>query len=437
MKRHIFCDRFFCSAFNAVKWCIHLVQLEGFQKLTTVNQALNKFFLALEPERLAPVSIPLRTALKRVTAKSVVAEKPLPLFDCSAVDGYALKAEDTVEASQFQPRTFNIVNKETVEKGELKAIWTGAALPKGADTVVMLEHTKKSDGKIGVLVSLPRGANVSRKGEDVEKGEVVVETGVRLQPYHLGLLAALGIEQVQVVKKPTVALLATGSELVALGKKLEPNQKIEVNSLLLSGFCSELGVESFSLGIAGDNEREIEEKVRKGLAEADVVITTGGTSVGAYDLVPKAVRQIDPRGVVVHGIAMRPGMPTALAVLQRKPVIVLSGNPVAATIGFEVFVRPLIQRLLGTRSEARPRLKATLTRKVPGVLGRQVFLRVRVRELGDEFLADPIRVKGSSIITTLTKANGYVVIPEDREGLKENEQVAVNLFDRVEKDRNV
>lgn len=411
-----------------------MARLKGFQELTPINEALDKFFKTVQPKRLEPVLIPLEEALGRVTAKKIVAERNLPLFDRSAVDGYALKAKDTVNASQFQPKIVRLVKKEVIGDGEIKEIWTGNALPKGADAVVMLEHTKKIDGEIEVLVSLTPGANVSKKGEDVKKSEIMVDVGVRLKPHYLGLLAALGVKNVEVVRKPKVALLATGNELVALGEKLEPNKIVETNSIILSGMSNELGVDAFNLGIAKDDENEIQEKIREGLAKADIVITTGGTSVGVHDLVPKVVEQIEHQGIVTHGVAIRPGMPTALAVVHGKPIIILSGNPVAAAVGFEVFARPLIQKLQGIRNGARMKLKAKLTRRVAGVLGRQIFLRVKVVENKGEFLAEPIRVKGSSIITTMTKANGYVIIPENREGLRENELVTVYLFDTMKEE---
>lgn len=407
------------------------MRLKGFQKLTLIDDAVQKFFRTLQPKKLDTVLVPVEEALERVAAENVVAERNLPPFNRSAVDGYALKAKDTLEATQFQPRILRLVEKEVVEKGEAREIWTGNVLPKGADAVVMLEHTKKLDGEIEVLVSLAPDTNVSKEGEDVRKGEVVVEAGVRLKPYHLGLLAALGIREVEVVRKPKVGILATGNELVALGKDLKPNQIVEVNSIILSGMCNELGAEAFSLGIAKDDKKDIEGKILEGLAKADMVITTGGTSVGVHDLVPNVIEKIERHSVVVHGIAMRPGMPTALAVVNGKPVMILSGNPVAAMVGFEMFVRPVIQRLLGIKGDGWFKVKAKLTRRVAGVLGRRVFLRVKVVEKDGEFFAEPVRVKGSSIITTMTKANGYVVIPEDREGLRENESVTVLLFNAV------
>jgi molybdopterin molybdotransferase len=236
-----------------------------------------------------------------------------------------------------------------------------------------------------------------------------------------------------VVRKPTVAILSTGDELVDLGHKPEANQVIDVNRLILSGMCQELGADAIDLGIAKDDLSEIDLKIREGLGKADILITTGGTSVGYDDFVPTAINQMGPPGVIVHGIAVRPAMPTALAIVQGKPVIVLSGNPVAAMIGFEVFARKLILRLLGIESEPRPLLRARLTRKVPSALGRRVFLRVRVFEEAGEFMAEPVRVKGSGILSTMTEANGYVMIPENREGLDRGESVTVHLFDRIGK----
>lgn len=408
-----------------------MARLKGFQELTPIAEALHRFLAKLEPKRLETILVPVEKALGQITAENIIAEKNLPPFDRSAVDGYAIRARDTVEATQFKPNVLCLVKKEVLEEGEAKEVWTGNAVCKGADAVVMLEHTRKLGDEIEAQLSLTPGANVSKRGEDVKKGEVLVETGRRLKPQHLGLLAASGVKEVEVLRSLKVAMLATGNELVALEDKLEPNQTVEVNTIILSGMCAELGVEAFSLGIAKDDENAIEEKILEGLAKADIVVTTGGTSVGVHDLVPKVVEQIARHSVVVHGIAMRPGMPTALAVLHGKPVVILSGNPVAAVIGFEVFVRPLVQKLQGVKNEPRMRLKAKLARRVAGVLGRRVFLRVKVVEEDGEFLAQPIRVRGSGIITTMTKANGYVVIPEDREGLRESELVTVHLFDTV------
>jgi molybdopterin molybdotransferase len=408
-----------------------LARLKGFKKLTNIDTALSNFLEKLKPKTLSSEKIPIQEALGRVTAEDTRAKYNLPPFDRSAVDGYALKAKDTFGVSAFNPKTFKLT-KNQVGKNEAWELWTGNPVPAGADAIVMLEYTKKSEGKIELATAVTPGANISKMGEDVKKGDVAVKAGTRLNPHHLGLLAALGETHVDVVRKPKVAILATGNELVELGQKLEHGKIVETNRLIFSSMCIELGAEPKKLGIAKDDLEEIVAKINKGLDWADVVITTGGTSVGYPDLVPTAVNQIGKPGVIVHGVAMRPGMPTALAILQDKPVFILSGNPVAATIGFEVFARPVLLRLVGIKKEPRPVIRAKLTRRVAASLGRRVFLRVRVIEKEGVFFAEPVRIKGSGVLTTMTRANGYVIIPENREGTEEEEPVDVHLFSSIE-----
>ncbi len=414
---------------------MNLVRLKGFEKLTNVDDALLSFLRQLNPERLDSERIPIHAALGRITAEDTRAKYHLPLFDRSAVDGYALKAKDTFGVSVFNPKVFKLT-KDKVRENEAKELWTGNPVPEGADSVVMLEYTKKFEDKIELATAVTPGRNVSKMGEDVTEGNVALTAGIRLNPHHLGLLAALGESHVSVVRKPKVAILATGSELVELGNKLEFGKIVETNRLVFSSLCMELGAEPLNLGIAKDDLNEITSKIQEGLEQADAVITTGGTSVGYPDFVPLAVNKIGKPGVIVHGVAIRPGMPTALAILKGKPVFVLSGNPVAATVGFEVFTRPTLLRLLGI-NEARPAIEAKLTRRVAGALGRRVFLRVRVFERNNDFFAEPVRVTGSGVLTTMTKANGYVIIPENREGIDEKESVMVHLFSSIVREQHV
>jgi len=406
-----------------------LARLKGFEKLTNVDDALQSFFRQLEPKTLDSERIPINEALGRVTAEDIRAKYDLPPFDRSAVDGYALRAKDTFGVSAFKTKTFKLTSGK-VRENEAKELWTGNPIPEGADAVVMLEYTRKSEDKIDVEKSVTPGRNVSKRGEDVAEGDVAIKPRTRLNPHHLGLLAALGETHVSVILKPKVAILATGNELVELGNKLEPGKIVETNRLVFSNMCKELGAEALDLGLAKDDLKEISVKIREGLEQADAVITTGGTSVGYPDLVPLAVNQLGKPGVVIHGVAIRPGMPTALAILEGKPVFVLSGNPVAATVGFELFARPTLLKLLGIK-EARPAVEAKLTRRVAGVLGRRVFLRVRVLERNGGFFAEPVRVTGSGVLTTMTKANGYVIIPENREGVEDGESVRVHLFSSI------
>ena len=410
-----------------------MARLKGFQKLTLTDDALRTWLSVLQVKKRKEVTLPLNEALNRVLAMDVIAKEDLPRFAKSAVDGYALRAEDTTGASQFKPVTFNLTELEEVNSKQATQIWTGNPIPKGANAVVMIENTKKRDGELEVWVQLALGGNVSKKGEDVKKGENIMKAGTRLKPYHLALFAAMGKGEVKVVEKPRIAILATGNELAEVGSNPSENQIFESNRILLSAMCRELCAEPVDLGIAKDDIDEIAEKVRIGLQNCDAVITTGGTSVGGVDLVPDAVNQVGEPGVVVHGMALRPAMPTALAVLDGKPVMILSGNPVAVVIGFEVFARPLICKMLGmSREESRPTVNAVMTRKVATALGRKTFVRVRVTMKNGEFLAEPVSARGSGAISTMIRGNGFVVVPENREGVREGELVSVRLFGNME-----
>jgi molybdopterin molybdotransferase len=410
-----------------------LVKLKGFQKLTLTDQALSSWLGALQIGKPKAVVVPLQEALHRVLAEDLFAQEDLPRFDKSAVDGYAVKSADLAGASQFKPAILQLTQTDQVNAKEAKQVWTGNPIPKGADAAVMLENTKKRDGELEVWSQLAPGDNVSKKGEDIKKSEIAIKAGTRLNPYHIGLAAALGYSQLTVAQKPKIAILATGNELAEIGTKRSGNQIYDSNKIMLQAMCAELDAETTDLGIAKDNTDEIAEKIQKALQTNDAVITTGGTSVGGLDLVPDAVNKLGKPGVIVHGVALRPAMPTALAVLEGKPVLILSGNPVAAIIGFEVFGRPMVSRMLGmNQEESRPILKATLARRVASALGRKTYLRVRVTLKNGELFAEPVSAKGSGAISTMTQSNGFVVVPENREGISEGETVIVQMFVSLE-----
>jgi molybdopterin molybdotransferase len=384
---------------------------------------------------LETITSPLPSALNLVLAEDVIANTNLPRFDRSAVDGYAVKAIDTIDATQLEPRTLQISNEKTIDSKQTKQVSTGKPIPKGTDAVIMLEKIKQIRDKITIRNPTTPGQNISRTGEDVQKGEIAVEAGTRLKPQHLGLLSSLGIDTVNVFRKPKISILATGNELVELGRELGENQVFDVNRLVLSSLCRELGVEPLDLGIAKDDLCEIAAKLKSGLEKSDAVLTSGGTSVGGSDLVPDAIDRIGKPGTIVHGVAIRPAMPTALAIVLGKPVIILPGNPVAAMIGFEVFAIPLIGKLVGQKNvESRYSLKAKMSKGVATTLGRRSFVRVKVSKMDEEFLAEPISARGSSRISTMSRANGYVIVPENREGVQKGELVLVQLFDSIKRD---
>ena len=415
-----------------------LSKLKGFQKLTFTYEALQTWLNALQTERCRETTIPLTEAFNRVTTEETFAQEDLPRFDRSAVDGYAVNAEDTSGASQFKPLLFKLSEKDEIEPTgprNARQVWTGNPIPKGANAVVMLENTAKKNDKVEISAQAAPYDNVSRRGEDLKKAETVVKAGTRLNPYHLGLLSALGHTEIKVTEKPRIAIIATGNELAEAGKPRNERQIYESNRITLSAMCTELNAEPLDLGTVQDDIDEISEKIQLALKIADAVITTGGTSVGGLDLVPEAVNKTGQPGIIVHGVAMRPGMPTALAIVEGKPVMVLSGNPVAAIVGFEVFARPLICKMLGMKkTEPRPTIKATMTRKISAALGRKTFIRVRAFEKEDEIHAEPVSARGSGAISTMTRANGFVIVPENREGITQGEQVTVHLFGSVEKE---
>jgi molybdopterin molybdotransferase len=409
-----------------------LARLRGFQKLSSVDEALQRFLGAAEFPGPKTVSVPLGKGLNRVLAEIITAKEDLPRVDRSAVDGYAVKAQDVFGASQFKPVTLRLAQRGVVAGKCAKRLWTGNRIPKGANAVAMLENTKQVNSWIQIWTPVTPGENVSKEGEDIMKGEVAAQVGIRLKPQHLGLLAALGIGKVKVFRKPRIAIFSTGNEIAEVGSRRQKNQIFDSNRHIISALCEEMGATPIDLGIAKDDSVVITEKLRESLT-ADATITTGGTSVGGPDLVPEAVNDLGSPGIIVHGIAMRPGMPTALAIIDNKPIMIFPGNPVAAMVAFEVFARPLIHRMLGLkRMETRPTLEARMARRITTPLGRRTFVRVRVFRHNNELSAEPISAKGSSLISTMTKSNGYTVVSENREGLEKGETVTVHLFEAVE-----
>jgi molybdopterin molybdotransferase len=410
-----------------------LVKLKGFQKLTLIDQALLAWFSALQIGKPNVVELPLKEALGRILAEDLIAHEALPRFDKSAMDGYAVKSADLVGATQSKPVVLQLIQSDQVNSKEAKQVWTGNPIPKSADAVVMLEDTQTCGGQLEVWCQLSPWSNISKIGEDIKKGDFLVKAGTRLNPYHLGLAAALGHNNLKVVHKPKIAIIATGNEIVEVSSERESNQIYDSNKTMISAMCHELGTETTDFGIAKDNTDEIAEKIKNALKTSDAVITTGGTSVGGLDLVPEVVNKLGKPGVIVHGVALRPAMPTGVAMLEGKPVLILSGNPVAAVIGFEVFGRPLICKLLGmTQTEHRPIVKAVLIRRITSVLGRKTYVRVRVTLKNGDLFAEPISAKGSGSISTMTQSNGYLIVPENREGISENETVFVQMFGLLE-----
>ena len=409
-----------------------LARLKGFQKLTSTDEAMIKWLNILKLHKLEATNIPIKEAINRVLSSDIIVKEDLPRFDKSAVDGYAMLANDTIGASQFKSVSFSLTTAKKISSKQAIQVWTGNPIPNGADSVVMMENTKKHNSQLEIYTQLPKWANVSKKGEDVQSGEIGLKSGTRLKPHHLALIAALGYSSIKVTRKPRIAVLATGNELVDSGGSISFGKIFESNRIAISGLCKELDSEPIDLGIAKDDVNDLSEKINLGLNNCDALITTGGTSVGQFDLLPEVVNKIGNPGIIVHGMALRPAMPTGLAVVGGKPILLLSGNPVAAMIGFEVFMRPLISRMLGLNSDKRQTIYGIMNRKVATRLGRKTYLRVRIFQKNTEFIVEPISARGSGIISSMTKANGFVVVPANREGIRKGELVSVQLFGIVE-----
>jgi molybdopterin molybdotransferase len=301
----------------------------------------------------------------------------------------------------------------------------------------MVENTKRLEtGDIEIYAPVAPGENVSQVGEDVKQGTVVLEKGGKLKPPDLGLLVALGRGTVNVVQKPKVGVLSTGNELLDVSPG-ETAKIADVNRPVLMAMVEESGGMPLDLGIARDDTEQISRKLKQGLASTDLVLVTAGTSVGKGDLVPDAIDELGKPGMLVHGIAMRPSLPTGLAVVDGKPVISLPGLPVSAMLAFSTFAQPLILRMLETEPDPQPKVKARTTKRIVGVPGFRTFIRVQVRESDGKLIVEPLRAPGSGILTTLTRANGIVVVPENVEGFDEGAEIEVQLFRPVKRGENV
>ncbi len=413
----------------------------GFKEATRIEEARRIFYEALQTVSLPSETISLQGSLNRILAEDVGADASVPAFEKSAMDGYAVVAEDTFGSSQTNPSLLKLVGEskigelpmKTLRKGEAIAIATGAPVPQGANAVVMVENTKRLDtGDVEMYAAVAPGENISHIGEDVKQGTVVLERGRKLKPPDLGLLVALGRETVSVVRRPKVAILSTGNEVSESGP-VTSGRIVDVNRPVLMAMVEECGGVPLDLGIAKDDAEEISKKLKRGLASADLVLVTAGTSVGKGDLVPDVINALGKPGMLVHGIAMRPSLPTGLAVVNGKPIVSLPGLPVSAMIAFSTFVQPLILRMLGTEQDPQPKIRARATKRIVGVPGFRTFIRVLVKEKEGKLFVEPLRAPGSGILTTLTRANGMVVVPENVEGYDEGAEVEVQLFRPVER----
>ena len=386
-----------------------------------------------EFEMIAPVEqVSLGSAMGRVLAENIAATEYVPDFDRSTVDGYAVRAKDTFGCSDSIPAILPVQGEVFMGEGaefalnpeECVAVPTGGAVPKGADSVVMIEFTEDyGDGTIGVAKSVAPGQNMIFRGDDVYPGKVILQKGRVLSSQDIGALAAIGRVQVPVVKKLTVGVISTGDELVPPEVVPAPGQVRDVNSPMLEAMLGAFGVTVINYGIVIDNEELLREKVEKAVAECDAVLLSGGSSVGVKDA---ACRIIESMGsLLLHGIAIKPGKPTILGKTGSKALVGLPGHPVAAYFITKLFVLPLLSRLMGRKQESYT-VTAKVTENISANHGRAQYHCCRLERKDGELYAYPIRGK-SGLITTLAGADGYFCIDRDCEGLPKFAEIQVTV----------
>jgi len=416
------------------------VRQEQFLTALDRDEAERRWRETIDERPLEPETVPLDEALGRVLAEDVVAPVDVPGFDRSNMDGFAVRAEDTFGAAEEAPTRLarnpesiptGVSPRLEVAPGTATPIATGGMLPRGADAVVPVEHTDLEDG--GATVAVRRaavpGAALSYAGTDVGRGETVLFAGTPLASRETGVLAAIGRDRVAVHRRPVVAVISTGDEIVQPGEAMRPGLVFDSNGRILADAVRELGGQPWFVGVFRDDEATLRGAVREAVDEADVVLLSGGTSKGEGDLCARVVEGLDP-GIVVHGVALKPGKPICLAAAGRRPVVILPGFPTSAVFTFHEFVAPVIRRLAGRPPEARETVEAELAVRTGSDRGRLEYLLVGLVRRPDGGLAAWPMGKGSGSVTAFSRADGFVRIPRRVEMVEAGERVTVTLAGR-------
>jgi molybdopterin molybdotransferase/putative molybdopterin biosynthesis protein len=426
-----------------------MAEQDQFLDVIDRDEAERRFLAALHLAPLAAESIPLRLALGRVLAEDVHSPVDVPSFDRSNVDGFAIQAEETFGASEREPRILalldgNIATAQVpstiLAPGQALAIATGGMIPRGADAVVMVEHTDVRGNELLVRRAVTPGANIAYAGTDIAAGEVVLRGGEVLNSRETGVLAAIGVAEVKAIGRPRVAIISTGDEILPPGELMRPGMVYDSNARILADAVRELGGEPAEMGIVCDELRELRAIVQAAIAGCDVILLSGGTSKGGGDLSYRVVSELHDPGIVAHGIALKPGKPICLAVTRGKPVVVLPGFPTSAIFTFHEFVAPVIRYLAGLPAQPKSRVTALLAVKVNSEIGRTEYLLVSlVEQIGPqregEAPAEPRLVawpmgKGSGSVTTFSRADGFITIGRHQEIVESGSTVEVTLLGR-------
>ncbi|MFH1484942.1 MAG: gephyrin-like molybdotransferase Glp, partial [Chloroflexota bacterium] len=376
-------------------------------------------------------------ALGRVTTEAIRAPENLPAFPRATMDGYAVQARNTYGASEGLPAYLKVVGEVHMGRapqvciglGEAAKVHTGGMLASGADAVVMVENTQVVDtSTIEVVRPVAPGENTLREGDDIKVGTELFSAGHLLRPQDIGGLMALGIAKLSVFLRPRVSIVSTGDEIVPPEANPEPGQVRDVNTYTLAALSLKAGATPMPQRIVPDNYDELSQAARRGLSEAEILIITAGSSVGTRDMTAQVIASLGKPGILVHGVSLRPGKPTILAVVDGKPVFGLPGNPVSAMVVFGLFVKPSIYAIGGcTHPPVDPVVTARLTRNIASTTGREDYLPVRLKEQDGEIWAEPIFGE-SNLITIMIRADGLAKVPLDKHGLKAGEIANVKLF---------
>lgn len=413
---------------------------EQFLAIVSAEEAMRRFQAALDLRPLPAETVPLAAALGRVVAQGVAALADAPPFDRSSVDGFALRAADSAGASEAEPRRFRL-NAEVlacgvapaieVSPGTATAIATGGVVPRGADAVVMIEQTALEEGPDGPVMLLSRAAApgqcIAFAGSDIARGEALLRAGTPVTSREIGMLAAAGLAEIPVVRRPRVAVLSTGDELVPPGQPLPPGGIYDSNAAILCAAVAEHGGEAVPLGIFRDEVAVLEAAVRQALEVADLVVMSGGTSKGAGDVSHRILARLEAPGVLVHGVALKPGKPLCLAAVGSKPVVILPGFPTSAVFTFQEFVVPVIRALAGLPARQESEVTASLAVRTPSELGRTEYVMVSLAEAGEGLRAFPLG-KGSGSVTAFSQADGFFAIPALDQGAEAGAPVQVRLI---------
>ena len=411
-----------------------------FRKLMTFDEAQRAIRDQFKPVFLGEEEAVLLEAYNRVLSENVVSTLDIPPFNRSTVDGYAVKAADTIGADEDQPATLKVsgvVNigeqpKVALAKGEAVEIVTGAPIPEGADAVVMVEDTEREGDELHVFIVVTLNENVMKKGSDLKKGDVVLKKGQVLGSSEIGVLAALGLTKAKVMKIPIVAVLSTGGEVTEPGKVLPEGKIYDINAYSLSTAVIECGAKPVYFGVVPDDKADLTKILQTALASADMVITSGGVSVGPKDYTPQIVDSLGKPGLIVYGIAVKPGKPTTVAFVGNKPIFSLPGHPTSALLMFYMLARPLIQRLGGRPVTAMKMVRAVAGARMFSAKGRRTFIMVNLEfDTTCRLIAEPVESGASGAITTLAKADGFVEISENEQFVDVDQEVTVSLFRSV------